>query len=56
MMTYKTVDKINDVLAELNFLLGEMSTEVDEETRAALKVTNDLAWQIIEKTISEVEA
>ena len=55
-MTSNSIDKVNDVLAEIAFLLGELSPDVDQSTKDALKTTNSLAWQIIEYTTNEVEA
>tara|TARA_E500000331_G_scaffold343075_1_gene377495 strand:+ start:1677 stop:1844 length:168 start_codon:yes stop_codon:yes gene_type:complete len=51
----KSIDKLNDVLAEIAFLVGELSPDVDQSTKDALKTTHALAWQIIEYTMNEVE-
>ena len=54
-MTANSIDKVNDVLAEIAFLLGELSPDIDQSTIDALKTTNSLAWQIIEYTMYEVQ-
>ena len=54
-MTSNSIDKVNDVLAEIAFLFGEMNPDVDQSTKDALKTTNSLAWQIIEYTMYEVQ-
>ena len=54
-MTSKSIDKINDILAEINFFIGEIPNEVDPETRKSLIQTHHLAWQLTELTLGEVE-
>ena len=54
-MTSKSIDKINDVLAEINLVIGELPSEVDTDMKKALEVTHSLAWQLIELTINEVK-
>ncbi len=52
-MTSNAIDKINDVLAEINLVIGDLPSEVNPDMRKALEVTHSLAWQLIELTISE---
>ncbi len=54
-MTSKSIDKINDILAEINFFIGEIPNEVDPETRKSLIQTHHLAWQLTELTLGEYE-
>ena len=54
-MSSKAIDKINDILAEINFYIGEIPNEVDPETRKSLIQTHHLAWELTELTLGEVE-
>jgi hypothetical protein len=54
-MTSKSVDKINDILSEVNFYIGEIPHDVDTQTREALIQTHHLAWELVELTLGEVE-
>tara|TARA_A100001388_G_scaffold263573_1_gene234084 strand:- start:618 stop:785 length:168 start_codon:yes stop_codon:yes gene_type:complete len=54
-MTYRSVDKINDILAEICFYVGEIPHDIDSETRSSLIQTHKLAWELVELTLGEVE-
>ena len=51
MMSYKSIDTINDVLSEINYLIGLLDYyDSDSEMTRALRQTHSLAWDLVEVT------